>query len=111
MTDSIVRKDWAHARRRAMTPTEVATALSGLEGWTLDGTGEQVAIQKTFRFPDYFQTIAFVNAVAFVAHVADHHPDLTVGYSRCTVRFNTHDVQGLSATDFECAAKVEACLR
>lgn len=110
MTESIVRKDWSHTHRRAMTPTEVATALSTLEGWTLDGTGAQVAIQKTFRFPDFFQTMAFVNAVAFVAHVSDHHPDMSVSYNRCTVRFNTHDVQGLSVTDFECAAKVEACL-
>ena len=52
--------------------------------------------------------MAFVNAVAFIAHAQDHHPDLAVSYGKCTVRFNTHDVQGLSATDFDCATRIEA---
>jgi 4a-hydroxytetrahydrobiopterin dehydratase len=69
-----------------------------------------VAIAKTYQFANYFETIAFVNAAAFVAHTQDHHPDLQVSYSRCTVRFNTHDVGGLSATDFECAAQLNALL-
>lgn len=52
--------------------------------------------------------MAFVNAVAFIAHAQDHHPDLAVSYGKCTVRFNTHDVQGLSITDFDCATRIEA---
>ena len=68
-------------------------------------------IGKTFQFKNYYQTIAFVNAVAFVAHVSDHHPDLSVFYNRCTVRFNTHDVGGISGTDFECASAVDALLQ
>jgi 4a-hydroxytetrahydrobiopterin dehydratase len=54
--------------------------------------------------------MAFVNAVAFIAHTQDHHPDLSVHYSRCVVRFSTHDVQGLTETDFECASAVDALL-
>jgi 4a-hydroxytetrahydrobiopterin dehydratase len=52
--------------------------------------------------------MAFVNAVAFVAHRQDHHPDLQLGYGRCTVRWHTHDVAALSASDFLCAAQVDA---
>ena len=51
---------------------------------------------------------AFVNALAWVAHRADHHPDLAVSYGQCTVRFNTHDVNGISVSDFDCAARVDA---
>jgi 4a-hydroxytetrahydrobiopterin dehydratase len=65
------------------------------------------AIRKTFRFADYYRTLAFVNALAFVAHREDHHPDLGVHYDRCVVRYSTHDVGGLSENDFVCAAKAE----
>jgi 4a-hydroxytetrahydrobiopterin dehydratase len=65
------------------------------------------AIRKTFCFADYYRTLAFVNALAFVAHREDHHPDLGVHYDRCVVRYSTHDVGGLSENDFVCAAKTE----
>lgn len=52
--------------------------------------------------------MAFVNAIAFIAHVTDHHPDLWVGYKQCVVRWSTHDVGGISKTDFECAARIDA---
>lgn len=81
-----------------------ASHLAGLAGWSVDG----VAITKTFSFADYHRTMAFVNAVAWIAHVEDHHPELAVGYGRCTVRWSTHSVGGLSLNDFICAAKVDA---
>jgi 4a-hydroxytetrahydrobiopterin dehydratase len=90
----------------AMTAAAVQAHLAGVPGWTSDGA----AITKTYTFPDYHRTMAFVNAVAWIAHVEDHHPDLAVSYSRCTVRFNTHDVGGISVNDFICAAKVDALL-
>lgn len=97
---------WAGQPRRALETDEIATALRGLPGWQLhDG-----AIQRTYHFANYFETMAFVNAVAMVAHVSDHHPDLSVHYNRCVVRFNTHDVGGISATDIECASRVDALL-
>jgi 4a-hydroxytetrahydrobiopterin dehydratase len=104
------RKDWRGVPRRALSPTEVVTRLANATGWQLAGNGADVAIEKTFRFADYHETLAFVNAVAFIAHTQDHHPELTVGYNRCAVRWNTHDVGGLSETDFACAERVDALL-
>jgi 4a-hydroxytetrahydrobiopterin dehydratase len=108
MTDTLKKKDWSALARRALTATEIVASLAKIEGWKLTGDGSSVAIEKTFTFKNYYQTMAFVNAVAFIAHVQDHHPDLSVYYGRCVVRFNTHDVGGLSVTDFECATQIEA---
>ncbi|MBL0419985.1 4a-hydroxytetrahydrobiopterin dehydratase [Ramlibacter sp. AW1] len=104
------KKDWSQVPRRALRPTEVVTRLITAPGWKLAGDGDQVAIEKTYTFANYHETISFVNAVAFIANAQDHHPDLSVHYSRCVVRFNTHDVGGISETDFECAALVDALL-
>jgi len=90
----------------AMTAAQIAQQLAQAPGWALaDG-----AIQKAFDFADFHRTMAFVNAVAWIAHTEDHHPELTVSYGRCTVRFDTHSVGGLSINDFICAAKVDALL-
>ena len=88
----------------AMTDAQVAAQLTVLPGWSL----ERGAIARAFRFSGDLETIAFVNAVAWVAHTEDHHADLAVGYDRCEVRFNTHSVGGISVNDFICAAKVDA---
>lgn len=96
--------------RRALQATEIVANLARLEGWKLTGDGAQVAIEKTWTFANYFETMAFVNSVAFLAHRQDHHPELLVQCSRCVVRFNTHDVGGLSPSDFESAALVDALL-
>jgi len=103
-------QQWQGQTRRALSATETVSALARLDGWQLSGDGPHVAIEKTFRFGNYFETIAFVNAIAMVAHVQDHHPDLSVHYDRCVVRFNTHDVGGISPTDVDCAARVDAVL-
>jgi 4a-hydroxytetrahydrobiopterin dehydratase len=108
MKSTIKKRDWSSLTRRALTATEVVASLAKLEGWTLSGEGPTLAIEKSYGFSNYYETMAFVNAVAFVAHVFDHHPDLAVAYSRCVVRFNTHDVSGISSTDFECASAVDA---
>ena len=110
MSSMLKIKDWKSHPRRAMSATEIVASLARLEGWKLAGDGQDVAIEKTFTFANYFETIAFVNALALIAHRQDHHPDLSVHYNRCVVRFNTHDVAGISATDFECAAQVDALL-
>lgn len=85
----------------------IRARLAGLSGWDLIEDG--AAIARTFRFADYYRTLAFVNALAFIAHREDHHPDLSVHYDRCVVRYSTHDVGGLSDNDFICAAKA-SCL-
>ena len=109
MTESMLKKkDWAQHTRRALNPTEIVTRLAALQGWQLSGDGDGAAIEKTYRFANYYETISFVNALAFIANGQDHHPDLSVHYNRCVVRFNTHDVNGISETDFECAAKADA---
>ena len=111
MTSSFPRKDWRLAPpRTALSATELVNALAGAQGWHLEGSGDQVAIEKSFQFANYFETIAFVNAVAFIAHAADHHPELQVYYNRCVVRLSTHDVRGVSQTDFEGAARIDALL-
>ena len=110
MTTMLRKKDWSLLPRRALTATEIVTRLAAASGWKLSGDGADVAIEKTFTFANYYETISFVNAVAFIANAQDHHPDLSVHYSRCVVRFNTHDVKGISETDFECAAQVDALL-
>ncbi len=103
-------KDWGGIVRRALNATEIVAALAKLDGWSLDGDGAQLAIVKTFRFANYYETLAFVNALALIAHRQDHHPDMGVHYNRCVVRFNTHDVGGISQTDFDCAAQADALL-
>jgi 4a-hydroxytetrahydrobiopterin dehydratase len=111
MTNSMLKKrDWSQLQRRALTPTEIVKRLADLPGWKLSGDGADVAIEKTFSFADYYETISFVNALAFVANALDHHPDLSVHYNRCVVRFSTHSLQGISDADFECAARTDALL-
>ena len=92
----------------AMGPSQIIGELAKLNGWKLHGDGADVAIEKTFRFKNFLRTMAFVNAVAYVAEQQDHHPELLVSYRQCSVRFNTHDVRGISMRDFRCAALVDA---
>jgi len=63
---------------------------------------------REFRFKDYYRTMSFVNALAHMANAEDHHPDLSVHYDRCVVRYSTHDAGGLSENDFICAARASA---
>lgn len=100
-----------HQNRRALSATEIVAQLSKLNGE--QAMGWRViddALEKTFSFKNFHETMGFVNAVAFIANAEDHHPDLALSYGRCTVRFNTHDVKGISVSDFFCASKVDALL-
>ena len=90
-----------------LTEKEARELLKQLDGWELNGK----IITKTFAFKNYYQTIAFVNAVAWMTHREDHHPDMTVGYNKCRVEYTTHAVGGLSDNDFICAAKVDALFK
>jgi 4a-hydroxytetrahydrobiopterin dehydratase len=83
---------------------EIKVLLAEITGWEI----MEGALVKTFRFKNYHETMAFVNATAWISHREDHHPDLTVGYSRCRVSYLTHAVGGLSENDFICAAKLDA---
>ncbi|GMU70439.1 MAG: putative pterin-4-alpha-carbinolamine dehydratase [Steroidobacteraceae bacterium] len=89
-----------------LTPAEAARYRASVDaGWQL--SADATSIAREFRFRDFFRTMSFVNALAHVANIEDHHPDLEVGYSRCLVRFTTHAIGGLSENDFICAAKID----
>ncbi len=83
---------------------EIKVLLAEITGWEI----MEGALVKTFRFKNYYETMAFVNAAAWISHREDHHPDLQVGYSRCRVSYLTHSIGGLSENDFICAAKLDA---
>lgn len=91
----------------AVDEAQIRTFLSELPGWERHG-GE---ISKTFRFQNYYETMSFVNATAWVSNREDHHPDMEVGYNKCTIHYSTHSVGGLSENDFICAAKIEQLMK
>jgi len=89
-----------------LTPAEATQLLAQISSsWLL--TDESRAIRRDFSFRDFYRTMSFVNALAHLANIEDHHPDLEVGYNYCRVTFTTHAVRGLSENDFVCAAKVD----
>lgn len=92
----------------ALTASEAQHLLAQIGGWTLNESATE--IERAFKFKNYHETMAFVNAVAWIAHREDHHPDLAVGYSRCLVHYSTHAVRGLTENDFICAAKINRLL-
>ena len=86
------------------TESETRELLKQLRGWIVDD-GRLV---KLYPFTNYYHTMAFVNALAWISHREDHHPDLKVGYNQCRVEYSTHAIGGLSENDFICAAKCDA---
>jgi len=95
---------------KALTQDEVIAAIAKLEsGWQVDDNYK--IIHKDFHFKNYYQTMAFVNAIAWMAHYENHHPDLEVGYNHCLVRYTTHALGGLSPNDFVCAAAVDELIK
>jgi 4a-hydroxytetrahydrobiopterin dehydratase len=92
----------------ALSAAEAKRLLEQVPGWSLNDAATE--IRREFKFKNYYETMAFVNAVAWLAHREDHHPDMEVGYSRCLVRYSTHAVKGLTENDFICAAKVNRLL-
>jgi 4a-hydroxytetrahydrobiopterin dehydratase len=116
MTPPTTTKDYSDLLNRRCQPCQPGTPalddnqidalLPHVPGWEF----RTDHIEKTYGFKNYHETLAFVNAIAWVAHREDHHPDLEVGYNKCKVKYSTHAVKGLSENDFICAAKVEALL-
>jgi 4a-hydroxytetrahydrobiopterin dehydratase len=91
-------------RAEAMSADDVRRHLAQTSGWH----AAEGAIEKTFAFKGWLETVAFVDALAWICHVEDHHPELRVSYDRCTIRFATHSAGGVSRNDFICAAKADA---
>jgi 4a-hydroxytetrahydrobiopterin dehydratase len=95
---------------RALKPTEVIMALGQIPGWRLSGDGDNIAIEKTFEFAQHSHALLFVNSVGWLSEKLNHHPEVVLTYTRCVVRWNTHDVRGLSRLDFEAATQTDALL-
>ena len=81
--------------------------LKKLSGWSI----EDGKLVKLYAFKNYYETMAFVNALAWISHREDHHPDVELGYNKCKVVYVTHDAGGLSEKDFACAAKADSLFK
>jgi len=94
-------------QKSAMTDSQIAAHLSALDGWSL----QNGAIEKDFQLRDFHQVMDFVNGVAVIVNEQDHHPEMTLGYKHCLIRFHTHSMNegrgGISVNDFICAAKID----
>ena len=93
----------------ALSREQIEALMPQLSGeWHL--ADDLRSISRKFAFKNFHETMAFMNAMAFVAHIENHHPDIKLGYNYCHVHFMTHALNGLSQNDFICAAKVDALL-
>lgn len=89
-----------------LSPAETENFLSQINNWQL--SSDQKTISKRYTFKGFYKTMAFVNAVAWIANQENHHPDIQLGYNYCVINYTTHAIDGLSKNDFICAAKVDA---
>lgn len=89
----------------ALTAEEITSLLPQLKNWQVSTDAKWIT--KRFDFKDFYHTMAFVNAIAWIANQENHHPDMEVGYNYCIVKFMTHAVKGLTQNDFICAAKID----
>ena len=90
-----------------LTAAEAASLMRQLRPeWQL--ADDVKSLKRSYKFKDFYRTMSFVNAVAYVANCEDHHPDLEVGYDYCRLTYATHSIGGLSQNDFICAAKLDS---
>lgn len=87
---------------------QIQARLSALDGWQL--ATDKGCIWRDFSFSDFHQTMAFVNAVARIAHSQDHHPEMEIGFNHCLINYSTHSLGGLGEKDFICAKSIDALL-
>ncbi len=89
----------------ALTQDEINQFMPKIKQWQVSTDGK--CISRRFSFKNFYHTMAFVNAIAWIANLENHHPDMEVGYNYCVVKFTTHAVNGLTQNDFICAAKID----
>jgi len=106
MTKLSEMKCSAGGQAEALGEADITAHLLQLADWQR-GVSNLHEIVKTFRFKNYYETIAFVNASAWISHAEDHHPDIGLQYNRCVVRYSTHDAGGITLNDFICASKLD----
>src|SRR5690349_11626918 len=108
--DTLVNKKCVpcHGGVSAIAPAEAKKMVEQLldEGWQLVEDGK--ALKREFKFNDFFRAMSFVNAVAHIANIEDHHPDIECGWGYVRIRYQTHAIGGLHENDFICAAKIDA---
>jgi 4a-hydroxytetrahydrobiopterin dehydratase len=106
-TNDLLNRHCRH-QTQALEAQEIISYLEAVPGWQQ----QNAHISRAFEFKNYYRTMAFVNAIAYLFHTEDHHPHMLVSFKRCVVTFSTHSVNGgqggLSENDFICAAKVDA---
>jgi 4a-hydroxytetrahydrobiopterin dehydratase len=90
----------------ALTPNEVNNFMQDIHDWIV--SEDHRWINRKFSFKNFYHTMSFVNAVAFMANQENHHPDMEIGYNYCNIKYTTHAVNGLTKNDFICAAKIDA---
>jgi 4a-hydroxytetrahydrobiopterin dehydratase len=91
---------------KPLTPAKVKLLAKQLhKDWKI--AEDSKSLKRSLKFKDFYRTMSFVNAVAYIANSEDHHPDLGVGYDYCDVTYSTHSIGGLSVNDFICAAKLD----
>lgn len=91
----------------ALTLEQITQLMPQLnKAWQVSADHQHIT--RSYSFNNFYETMAFVNAIAWIAHIENHHPDLNVGYNHCQVSFMTHALKGLSHNDFICAAKIDA---
>jgi 4a-hydroxytetrahydrobiopterin dehydratase len=86
----------------SLSQPQIQEHLKKVSGWTIENN----ELTRTFKFKNYHESMAFVNATAWVSHHQDHHPDIDLGYNTVKMRYSTHSVGGLSENDFVCAAQI-----
>ena len=91
-----------------MTREQAETLVKQVPGWQLSDDGKMIS--RRFEFKGFYKTVAFINAMAWVANSENHHPDFSAGYNYCDINFTTHAIDGLSENDFICAAKINELL-
>ena len=91
-----------------MTHDEAQASLKQVEGWELSEDGRMIS--RRFGFKNFYETMAFINAMAWIASAQDHHPDFSAGYNYCLVSYTSHAIDGLSENDLICAAKLNQLL-
>jgi 4a-hydroxytetrahydrobiopterin dehydratase len=87
-----------------LSDSEIAAKLDKLSGWERDGD----AIVKTFERGDFVGSVRFVESLVEPAEAMNHHPDLEISWDKVKVSISTHSEGGLTAGDFELAAKIDA---
>jgi 4a-hydroxytetrahydrobiopterin dehydratase len=87
-----------------LSDAEIEKKLADLSGWELQGE----AIEKEFKRDDFVGSVHFVESLVEPAEAMNHHPDLAISWDTVTVTISTHSEGGLTAADFELAAKIDA---